>query len=120
MSSSEHEKEWASLYTMLSKSLGLLGTENAFGEADFWIVDDDYGGTAQKLCIHKLSFLSPQLIAAIQRALKVFPAWQVMVQLEIEINGTPLPPEGLLIYSNHVEQHWDRAKFASLAKALNL
>lgn len=120
MITDEREKEWANLYTIIRKSLGLLGTENAFGEADFWIVDDDYGGTAHKLCIHKLSFLRPQLITAIQKALKPFPAWQVMIQLEIEIEGTPLPPEGIVIYSDRVEQHWDRTKFASLAKALNL
>jgi hypothetical protein len=120
MSSSVREKEWASLYAMLSKSLGLLGTENAFGEADFWIVDDDYGGTTHKLCIHKLSFLRPELITAIQIALKSFSAWQVMVQLEIETDGLSLPPEGIVIYSDHVEQHWDRIKFVSLTKALNL
>lgn len=116
----ERDKQWASLYGELSKSLGLLGTENAFGEGDYWIVDDDYGDTAHKLCVHKIAFLRPKLVAAIQAALKPFPDWRVLVQLEAESDGTPLPPEGLVIYSDHVEQHWDQARFASLAKALNL
>lgn len=120
MSSDNRDQDWSSLYTILRKSLGLIGTENAFGDADFWLVDDDYGTTAQKLCVNKLSFLRPQLIAAIQKALTTFPAWQVLVQLEIEIDGIHLPPEGIVVYLDHVDQHWDKTKFANLAKELNL
>lgn len=120
MSMDERDKQWASLYATLRKSLALLGTENAFGEADYWIVDDDYGDTAHKLCVHKLSFLRPQLIAAIQEALKPYPEWRLLVQMEAKLDGSPLPPDGLVIHTDHVEQHWDRARFASLAKTLNL
>jgi hypothetical protein len=120
MNLDERDKQWGNLYSLLSKSLALLGRENAFGEADYWIVDDDYGDTVHKLCVHKLSFLRPQVIAAIQEALKPYPQWRVVVQIEAELDGIPLPPEGIMIYSDHVEQHWDQSRFASLAKALNL
>jgi hypothetical protein len=113
-------KIWRSLYDTLSKALGSLGKENPYGEGDYWIVDDDYGDTAHKLCVTKLSFLGIQVIAAIQEALKPLIGWRVVVQLEVEIDGTPLPSEGIVIYSDHVEQHWDRARFASLTKTLNL
>jgi hypothetical protein len=114
------KKIWLSLYDTLSKALGSLGEENSYGEGDYWIVDDDYGDSAHKLCLTKLSFLRTQVIAAIQEALKPFLGWRVVVQLEVEIDGSSLPSEGIAIYSDHVEQHWDRTKFASLAKALNL
>jgi hypothetical protein len=120
VSTENREKEWAKLYGALSRALNLLGTENAFGEADYWIVDDDYGDTAHKLCIHKISFLRPQLIIAIQMALKPFPAWRVLLQMEVELDGAPMPPEGIVVYATRVEQHWDKARFASLAKMLNL
>ena len=120
MSMDERGKQWASLYGTLSKSLALLGTENAFGEGDYWIVDDNYGDATHKLCVHRLSFLRPQLVDAVREALKPYPQWRVLVQMEIELNGTPIPSEGVIIYADHVEQHWDTAKFASLARALNL
>jgi hypothetical protein len=120
MSTDARDKEWAPLYESLKKSLAQLGQEDAFGDGDYWLVDDDYGGTAQKLCIHKLTYLSSHLIATIQTVLKSFPAWHVLVQLETEIDGQPTPPEGIVVYPNHVEQHWDRVVFAEVAAALGI
>lgn len=120
MSADERDKAWTILYDILSKSLASLGRENAFGEADYWIVDDDYGDTAHKICVHRLSFLSPQMVSAIQEALKPYPQWRVLIQLELELDGAPLSPDGIIIYSDRVEQHWDKEKFAGLAKTMNL
>jgi hypothetical protein len=120
VSADEQDKEWAALYVTLRKSLASLGTENAFGEGDYWIVDDNYGDKAHKLCIHKLSFLRPPALASMQTALQRFPGWRIVVQMEAEVNGVPLPPEGLVIYADGVEQHWDRSRFAALAKSLHL
>jgi hypothetical protein len=116
----ERRKRWEILYEKLSKSLGALGQENAYGNGDFWIVDDDYGDTAHKLCLTKLSFLQPQVIKAIQSSLRSYSDWRVLVQMEAELNGEQLPPEGLMIYADHVEQHWDKVRFASLARALGI
>ena len=52
--------------------LSTLGVENAYGDADYWLVDDDYGDTTHKICVHSKSILKPALITAIQRALKRF------------------------------------------------
>jgi hypothetical protein len=120
MSESVRDQEWKSLYAELQKSLLRFGTENAFGEADFWLVDDDYGDTTQKVCVHTLSFLRPEVILAVQNLLKQFPRWRVMVQLEMELQGVPADSSGLVIYSGSIEQHWDRDVFADLAKSLNL
>ena len=120
MSADARDEEWASLYESLKTALAQLGREDAFGDGDYWLVDDDYGGTAQKLCVHKLTYLSSPLIATIQAALKRFPGCHVLVQLETEIDGQPTPPEGIVIYPNHVEQHWDRSVFAGVAEALGI
>jgi hypothetical protein len=116
----ERRKRWEILYEKLSQSLGALGQENAFGDGDFWIVDDDYGDTAHKLCVTRLSFLRPQVIKAIQSSLRSYSDWCVLAQMETEHNGEKLPPEGLMIYADRVEQHWDKARFASLARALGI
>jgi hypothetical protein len=116
----ERKKRWDILYEKLSKSLGALGQENAYGDGDFWLVDDDYGDTAHKLCLTKLSFLQPQVIKAIQSSLRSYPDWRVLIQMEAELNGEQLPPEGLMIYTDHVEQHWDKVRFESLARTLGI
>ncbi|MBQ0922298.1 hypothetical protein KBW71_28065 [Hydrogenophaga aromaticivorans] len=118
--SDKRDKDWASLYGRLKAVLAEHGIEDAFGDADYWLVDDDYGGRAHKLCIHKLTYLSSSLIVAIQAVLGPFPGWHVLVQLEAELDGVATPPEGIIIYSDHVEQYWDRVIFANLARTLGI
>lgn len=120
MSTDARDEEWAALYESLRAALAKLGREDAFGDGDYWLVDDDYGGVAQKLCVHRLAFLDSSLVTTIQAVLTRFPGWHVLVQLEAEIDGHPTPPEGIVIYPNHVEQHWDRSVFADVIKALGI
>ena len=116
----KRDEEWDDLYNALSKSLRRFGVENAYGEADYWLVDDDYGDTTHKVCVHRLSFLRKELIVAIQQSIKSFPNWKVMVQLEMSVDGASTAQEGFLIYPDRVEQHWDSSKFSGLAKKLGL
>ena len=116
----KRDHEWRELYAALSKALSSLGTENAYGEGDYWLVDDDYGDTAQKVCVHALSFLRPEVIAAIQAPLKRLPHWRVLVQVDVEVGGVPASSGGLVIDSTAVKQQWDKAAFADLPKKLRL
>lgn len=122
MSEDEREQQWQSLYEALGKVLALFGIENPFGEADYWLVDDDYGDTTHKVCVHRLSFLRPEVITAIQESLKRLPGWRVIVQLEIEIDGAADASSGFVIYPEKIEPHWekDAPAFADLRKRLNL
>ena len=122
MSEDERAQQWQSLYEALGKALALFGIENPFGEADYWLVDDDYGDTTHKICVHRLPFLRPEVITAIQESLKQFPGWRVMVQLEIEIDGASDASSGFVIYPEKIESHWAREAqaFADLRKRLNL
>lgn len=112
--------EWQQLYEELRGSLKLLGIENPYGEADYWLVDDDYGDNTHKVCIHRKSFLTPALITAIQEALKGFPRWRVMLQLEFSIAGVPDASSGLIIYPNAIEEHWDKKLVEEIASRLGL
>ena len=113
-------EEWKQLYESLRRTLNTLGIENAYGEADYWLVDDDYGAATHKVCVHRKSFLTPAVIAAMQRTLQEFPQWRVMVQLEFPIAGVPDASSGVIIYPNAVEEHWDRSLVADLVAQLEL
>src|SRR5688500_2836701 len=114
------DDEWRRLYDELRRSLKTLGTEDAYGDAHYWLVHDDYGDTTHKVCVHSKSFLKPALITAIQRALQAFPQWQVMLQLEFPIARVPDASSGLIIYPNTIEEHWDRKLVAEIATRLGL
>lgn len=120
MTENSRDNEWVRLYKSLGATLAQFGCENAFGDGDYWLVDDDYGGRAQKVCVHKIEFLSASLIAAIQVVLGCFPTWYVVLQLELQINGRNVPPEGLIIHPDRVEQCWDQNIFANVIRDLGI
>lgn len=79
------EKEWDALYAELGALLGKHGTENAFGDADFWIVDDNYGNPQHKVCMHRIAFLTRPLAIEVQRVLRKYSlAWEVLFSLDKE------------------------------------
>lgn len=122
MNNEEREQQWTSLYEVLHQTLAPLGTPNAFGDGDYWLVDDDYGDTTQKVCVWCPAFLTPELIKLIQKALAEFKQWRVMMQLEVEVNGSIDSSNGFIIYSDRIEPHWvtEAPVFSELRKRLRL
>lgn len=101
---------WKRLYDALVITCKWFGDENAFGRADFWVVDDDWGDHNQKICVTSLSFLTPKVVLAIQQCIRDagFPGAQVMVQLELQrYAGDTIPPEGLIVKADSVTEYWD-------------
>lgn len=103
---SSRDAEWKRLYDELHRSLTTLGVEDPYGEADYWLIDDDYGDTTHKVCVHRKTFLTPALISATQSVLKAFPGWRVMLQIEFPIDGVPQASNGLVIHADRIEEHW--------------
>lgn len=116
----DRDDEWKCLYGVLGSTLSELGIENAYGDGDYWLVDDDYGDTTHKVCVHSKSFLRPTLIAAIQRALQGFPNWRVMLQFEFPIAGAADASTGLIVYPSALETHWDKELVTEIAARLGL
>jgi hypothetical protein len=114
------DDEWKRLYEDLRKSFNTLGIEDPYGEGDYWLVDDDYGDTTHKLCVHSKTFLTLALIRSIQQALAAFPHWRVMLQIEFPITGVAHASSGLIIYHHTIEEHWDRKLVADLVTRLAL
>lgn len=116
----EQVQQWAALYNALHASLSALGVEDPYGDGDFWLVDDDYGGSVQKVCIHRRSFLTNALIVEIQSLLAQFHGWRVLVQFEFPIEGVAPNSSGLIVEEHRVVPHWDIALHREIAASLGL
>ncbi len=101
---------WQRLYDALVLTCKWFGDENAFGRADFWVVDDDWGCHNQKLCVSSQAFLTPEVALAIQRCVRQAgaPGAQVMIQLELQGEaGAAVPPEGLIVTADAITEYWN-------------
>jgi hypothetical protein len=95
------EQEWEELYDQLRDALAEFGTNDAFGNGEYWVLDDDYGGYHQKICIGDVNFWTARMEKKIRDILvKHFPRWGVFFVFERD----PETP-GLIIYAdgNHIE-----------------
>ncbi|WP_374666293.1 hypothetical protein [Ramlibacter sp.] len=108
------------VYGALRACLSEFGTEDPYGQGDFWLVDDDYGGTTQKICVHHRDFLTPALIPAIQALLAEHSGWRVLIQFEFPISGVIPNSSGIVIRSDCVEPHWEVRHHQDIAARLGL
>jgi hypothetical protein len=108
--------EWADLYQRLQILLTSHGQESPYSnKGDFWLVDDNWGGDLQKVCVGKIEFLTPKLAGEVQTLLRdAFPDWGVMFQLEISVEGKAVPPEGIIVRSERIEEHWVKPEMAKI------
>jgi hypothetical protein len=108
-------KEWAALYAELGALLEKHGTQNPYGDGDFWIVDDNYGSPQHKVCVTRISFLTRPLATEVQRVLRNYSlAWEVLFSLD---KAEPRPTEndlGVLVRKSDIKEYWsaERMKMA--------
>ena len=113
----EESREVQALYEALEKLLAAQGVSNPFGEGDYWVVDDGWVKHSHKVCIFRMDFLSPDLVAELQKLLqKDFPACVIWFQIEVAEPGVEVPFEGMRVYADHTEQDWDRDLLRSIFK----
>jgi hypothetical protein len=107
------ESEWQSLYFELGHILAATGRENAFGDGDFWIIDDNYGSFQHKVCVTQVAFLTPEIAASVQRLLTArYPKWEVLFSLDgPSIRPTP-DDMGITVRASGVKEFWSRRRMA--------
>jgi hypothetical protein len=90
------EERWERLYNELLDALAPLGKNDAVGDGDFWLVDDDWGGHHHKICVAKPEFWSCVVEDEIRKVLAgSFQDWGVFVVFEC---GVDRP--GLIVYAD--------------------
>jgi CO dehydrogenase/acetyl-CoA synthase delta subunit len=103
MSETAHDQEWISLYGALRDILSQFGTEDPYGDGDYWIVDDNWGDRSHKVEVSKIAFLTPMLIASVKGALQHYPSWRVLLQVNQTVGASPATTAGYTVRRDGVE-----------------
>jgi hypothetical protein len=115
--SPEEARKTRELYESLEHLLSAHGKSDAFGNGDYWIVDDGWAPLSHKVCIFTIEFLTPRLAAEVQGLLKEkFPAYAVWFQIEVLEPGVEIPLPGIRVFADRIEHDWDRDRMRSLFK----
>ncbi len=98
----EQGNTWALLYQRVCDVLSLFGTENAFGEGDYWVLDDNYGWRETHVEIHNLKMLEPAIVAQLRALAAKAPNWQVSIAVHVPETKPGWPAMGLIIRSHEI------------------
>jgi hypothetical protein len=99
----KQEGDWAALYDALQEVLSRHGAEDPYGDADYWLVDDNWGGEEHKVSISKMSFLTQAVVDDIQELLrKNYPKWAVLLALDIAKNGHRVQDQGIEVRADRI------------------
>lgn len=95
---------WKSVYDHLLLNLAQLGKNDACGNGDFWLVDDDWGEGQQKICIFNHRILTRSFISRLQGFLKNIGS-QAEILIQLEVQG--VAPEGIRVTQAAVREDWN-------------
>jgi hypothetical protein len=109
MNKSIDHEEWETLYQALGVVCARHGKEDPYGNGDYWVVDDCWGGVTQKVVVFSPRFLTPQLVAEISKCIGEtgLLGAQVIVALDLNLPGGKLPPSGVVVDSHGAIEQWD-------------
>lgn len=102
-------EEWQQLYECVTSVCSNYGTENAFGEADFWVIDDCWGGASQKIVITNPFFLTKKLVSELSECivrLNLLGA-EIIIAIETGERGNVEEPNGLVVHSGGFVEYWN-------------
>jgi len=103
--------DWVALSQRLKAVLSAHGVEKPEGkEGDFFLDDEDNGLPRLRLAIHRVEFLTPELVGDIQAALSDgYANWCVDVRLFLPFPDR-IPPEGIVIWADRIVEQWRWAR----------
>ncbi len=105
------DKQWLLLYQQIRQTLSKFGKENAFRRGDFGWNDSYVGCEQQKVYINSLELLRPSVVEALQKSLKNFAGWEIMVAVSIPGIGENWPTMGLTIRDGEIIDGLQRQYF---------
>lgn len=98
----------------VGRVLAAHGKEDPYGNGDYWIVDW-ISAASCKVCVWRIRFLTPSLVEEVQGLLRrELPGSDVMFQLELVDEPEELPPCGIFVTKDRIQQDWDRSQLRRL------
>jgi hypothetical protein len=77
----EQEREWDLLHDGIREALRQHGAEDARGEADYSLMDDNLGHYRHRIETENADLLRPAVIAALRDLLLAYPNWEIVLTL---------------------------------------
>jgi hypothetical protein len=78
-----------------------FGTESAFGDGDFWLLDDDWGYDSHKVYVFSIGYLTREITDRAQALLaRYVDDWTIVFTFDVNNSGQPvatLKPMGLIV-----------------------
>ena len=106
---SPQHQEWLELYEKLSTLLERRGPSSAFGDGDYWLLDDDHGNGEHLLYIFKEEFLTTDLVYETKALLDGYSSWKVVVAMDvIGWDKKVVPPMELVISATAIRDELER------------
>jgi hypothetical protein len=100
--------EWEALFAELAGLLEGYGTQDPYGDGDFWIVDDNYGSAQHKVCVTRLMFLTRPVAVEVQRVLRKYSLpWEVLFSLDKAEMRPSEDDLGVLVRKSDSKEYWN-------------
>jgi hypothetical protein len=103
-----HELVWRSLHDKASEVLDAFGKKDCLGQADYWIVDDDWGLDFIRVEAQNLQLFRPVVVGKLKRILADFPGWHIALRVDVPGKEESWPLMGILIFRGRVIDHLKR------------
>lgn len=99
--------EWLRLYRRIKTVLKPYGkadyvTDDGLQVADYYLVQDNWGGPLHQVEIHNLRLLQPTVVKSLQGLLRGFPEWEIVVRVDVPGTEDTWPGMGLTIYADSI------------------
>ena len=97
----QQDRDWQVLHDLVTTILDRHGVKDAFGDGDYWLVDDNWG-CVQQIEFQNLDLFKPDIIRELQAELAAYPNWSITIRVDVVGKEKEWPGMGIIIYPNEV------------------
>lgn len=102
------EEQWQKVFDELKVHLQTFGVEGIYPPSDFMLVEDDWGGYQQKICILNAQILTQAFVRELQKFLGLNASeWEVVIAMSVPEKDFSDDGMGLKVTSTRVKYDWD-------------
>ena len=106
--SADQERDWQILHDAITRVLDKFGRKNAFGDGDYWLVDDNYGTRRHRLEVQNLDLFRIDILRQLQATLAGFADWCITVQVDVLGKEKIWPGMGVIVYEDEIVDELQR------------
>lgn len=104
----DQERDWKILHDEITRVLDRFGRKNAFGDGDYWLVDDNWGSRRHRLEFQNLDLFQIDILRQLQAVLAGYPDWCITIQADAPGRETIRPGMGVIVYEGEIVDELQR------------